>query len=1249
MAFLSMRQQVQALQARVAQLEQENRSLRLDLKTCQRSQASQSQVAELERAYAVLQAQLRERDHCEQELQEQLAVACEQEKAAQERMAELANANEALRRGVERLTEVGNIDALLDSFLLEVMTATGASAGAVFDRVLGTEFQMRSLAQDGVINRTFDSHALDWALKEVTTRDPVGVFRQLAEGQVYCHEVDDYFASWFPEAAVYHRQQGHQVCWNFPFRVGKQVAGYLAIAFREKRLPNQIITETVQALTHLVSLALETLRLAEEAKQAAIAREQEKAAQERAAELAKANEALARTAVRLTELGDLTRFFDELLLETSQQLQADSAHLVVYDNKQRRYNSLHQYNGKVKSEPELPASFSLDEMQPENFHTIAQRERRPHWYDPQADAALFSPGAGAFLSRAGLRSLLHVPLIVGEQIVGGIGFAFREPHPEGGQRQVLVEALAHQVALAIQLIQLAEEAKQAAITREQEKAAQERVAELVKANEALRGTTDRLANEPSLNTFLGHVISEACRQVDCDAGAIFLYDETLEQLSLTVGIGIEAYPDSKQILLPTADYPGWSILLETRKPLFFHPDVNPEMYGKGTLEWHRAQGHHGILATALMLGDRPLGQIVVAFRHKHNFKETDLELFQALAQQATLAVQLMHLAEEAKQAAIAREQEKAAQERAAELAKANDALRRSVDRMTSDSRLETLLSSFLTEAVETVGADAAAVMLRVSGSLKFTPAAVVEDGRLLSPEELAVDPYLSGYVEFSSNDVDGIFSTLACGETPSIRVDDLREVFPAAYTYHQRRGHRIIWHAPLRLHSELIGFTGIALHEDRLPSNAVRETVAALAQQLTLALELTRLAEEAKQAAIAREHEKAATERAAKLAQANEVLRASAESLTSAEDLDSFLGHVLLAITKQLGARSSTVWLNDCAARLAYLKFVVEDGVVVPAAQSNHPNAHKPTILLPDELMPGNLTGKAQPAINKIASHPRLTNEQKQYFENLGVKAFLVAPMVLSDEHLGSFTIRLEDDCPLLEEDLELIQALANQATLAVQLTRLAEEAKQKAEQSAILTERNRIAGEIHDTLAQSFTGISLNLNVAHKIMTQRPETAREMLKHVIELAKQGLIEARRSVWALSPGGAEYSDLKSVLACNIKQITSGTAARVEMHVQGTPRLVPNYIGLNILRIGQEALTNALRYAQAKTIWLELTFAPESVQLGVRDNGRGFDLKQADSGGFGLMGMRQRAERIGGELSIASQPGQGTEIVIWVAV
>jgi len=226
--------------------------------------------------------------------------------------------------------------------------------------------------------------------------------------------------------------------------------------------------------------------------------------------------------------------------------------------------------------------------------------------------------------------------------------------------------------------------------------------------------------------------------------------------------------------------------------------------------------------------------------------------------------------------------------------------------------------------------------------------------------------------------------------------------------------------------------------------------------------------------------------------------------------------------------------------------------------------------------------------------------------------------------------------------------AAANQALQAevLQLTRLAEQSRQ----AAVLEERNRIAREIHDTLSQVFTGILLQLRVAQRIAGERPEEAWGLVEHVGELAQQGLAEVRRSVWALQPSATEYSDLVGALSRTVARMASGTDAQMELHVHGTPRALPPDVGMNLLRIGQEALINALQHGQAHIVWMELTFGAERVQLRVQDDGRGFDLKhQSNGGGFGLVGIGQRAERLGGQLTIASQPGRGTEVAVSVPV
>lgn len=239
---------------------------------------------------------------------------------------------------------------------------------------------------------------------------------------------------------------------------------------------------------------------------------------------------------------------------------------------------------------------------------------------------------------------------------------------------------------------------------------------------------------------------------------------------------------------------------------------------------------------------------------------------------------------------------------------------------------------------------------------------------------------------------------------------------------------------------------------------------------------------------------------------------------------------------------------------------------------------------------------------------------------------------------------REEQAAPLCVAEL----AAENQAlrTEIRRLTGLAEQSRQ----AAVLEERNRLAREIHDTLSQVFTGILLQLRLAQRVFLQRPEEAWGLVQRASELVQQGLDETRRSVWALQPEAPEYRDLVGTLSRAVECMAPETAAQMELHIQGTPRALPPDVGMNLLRIGQEALTNALRHGQAQIVWIGLAFDDDRVQLRIQDDGQGFHLaRQAEGGGFGLIGMRQRAERLGGQLTIASQPGRGTEVAVSVPI
>jgi PAS domain S-box-containing protein len=208
---------------------------------------------------------------------------------------------------------------------------------------------------------------------------------------------------------------------------------------------------------------------------------------------------------------------------------------------------------------------------------------------------------------------------------------------------------------------------------------------------------------------------------------------------------------------------------------------------------------------------------------------------------------------------------------------------------------------------------------------------------------------------------------------------------------------------------------------------------------------------------------------------------------------------------------------------------------------------------------------------------------------------------------------------------------------------------QKQAEATSILEERNRMAREIHDTLAQAFTGILAQVGAAKQVLTDDLEATGAHLDLIKELARTGLTEARRSVVALRPQLLEEGSLQSALHRLIAQIrTAAMDVTLYYEIEGAVYSLPTEVENNLLRIGQEALTNAIRYANADEIRVELVYDRDQFCLRVRDNGQGFGVGSISaSEGFGLLGMSERAERIGAQLTIRSQPGQGTEIIVTV--
>ena len=186
--------------------------------------------------------------------------------------------------------------------------------------------------------------------------------------------------------------------------------------------------------------------------------------------------------------------------------------------------------------------------------------------------------------------------------------------------------------------------------------------------------------------------------------------------------------------------------------------------------------------------------------------------------------------------------------------------------------------------------------------------------------------------------------------------------------------------------------------------------------------------------------------------------------------------------------------------------------------------------------------------------------------------------------------------------------------------------------------ERGRIAREIHDGIAQSVYMLSLNLETAVEMATDEPVLGQRLAK-LVALAKQTLLEVRHYIFDLKPLLSGDASLAAALESQIREFTTVSGLPVTLEVVGRPRELSVAAGTALYRIGQEALANAFRHAKASEIGVRLTFAEDSVSLEVRDNGVGFS--EGYMFGRGLANIRQRAEELGGEVSVESAAGEGT--------
>ena len=381
-----------------------------------------------------------------------------------------------------------------------------------------------------------------------------------------------------------------------------------------------------------------------------------------------------------------------------------------------------------------------------------------------------------------------------------------------------------------------------------------------------------------------------------------------------------------------------------------------------------------------------------------------------------------------------------------------------------------------------------------------------------------------------------------------------------------------------------------------------------------------------------------------------EVVKHTLDLLVREPDIDGFFGALTQEMVEDGECHTCAVWLIDeggarCDLWMAYIK----DHIFNPR-KDDWSQVGPDKMRFPCEILGAHLF-EYRPGWNEtvvyVNDDPRLPEEIRTFIQRMGSATIIATPLVLSSGNLGWMTVSSPGD---LEPDtrwwrVALIEAVARQAALALHQSRLLDANRREERRKAILEERNRLARDIHDNLAQGFAAILMQLQAAQREAGGTlPIPVATSIETAVDLARTHLTEARRSVGALRPNVGPGEDMAAALKrlADLGQRTANTP--IDLVVDELPRL-GDAVEREIIGIAQEALTNAVRHSRARRITIRAS-AVESVglRLSVADDGRGI-MRDHSSSGFGMTSMQERAERIGASLTIVTAPRSGTEVVL----
>jgi signal transduction histidine kinase len=292
----------------------------------------------------------------------------------------------------------------------------------------------------------------------------------------------------------------------------------------------------------------------------------------------------------------------------------------------------------------------------------------------------------------------------------------------------------------------------------------------------------------------------------------------------------------------------------------------------------------------------------------------------------------------------------------------------------------------------------------------------------------------------------------------------------------------------------------------------------------------------------------------------------------------------------------------------------------------------------------GNLRPRS-PLVFRVRGLPA---SERALWDHQGIRSVALLPLITSSSvQDGLLMIASRRIYGFSRVRLRTYLTIGAQAALVLENIRLIEQ----AQQAGVSSERQRLARDIHDTLAQAFTSIVMKLEAAEAKMPSDLNAVQQYLDQARNIARESLTESRRYMWALRPADLEHSSLPEALRRLAERWSQESGAVASATVTGTPHTLTPEVKVALLRVAQEALTNCRKHARAHEVVMTLSYTNNVVTLNVQDDGVGFEpahlrpySSEQNTSGFGLVGMRERVEQLRGTVMVESAPGEGCTLM-----